>query len=683
MILIFVAYAFSVLVRMLWVRWAADMPSFFWDNQLMINTNDGYFFGAAAEYLLNHSHASNPRIDIAINSYPGMVYMTYFLAKYTPFSLDTVMLYMPAFISSLVVIPIILTGKLIKLPWVGFFAALIGSIAWSYYNRTMTGYYDTDMFSVFLQFTILYFFLFTIYHKEDRNVLWLAFSLLIYPLFYPQGLSLVYAIFVLWAMYLLLFQRDTKNCYIFIIVASIALWAIPVWAKIIIITALFISLEQIKNRLDSKKLLYLTLFALFMFFIYGDMFSLIWYKVNDYTSRGVEEHGLHFFQVVQTVREAGKISWETVANRIIGHPALLAFSLIGYIMLILRHKAFIIALPLIGVGVFAHWAGLRFTVYAVPVAAFSLVYLFYLASEVIKEKKLSFVFFALLSLAALYPNIQHIIGYKVPTVFNSEEVKVLKKLDSIASQKDYTLAWWDYGYPIWYYSDTSTLIDGAKHNEDNFIISKILTTDSQVQAANLARFSVEAYAESNDTVVARKIFKNTNPNDLLEEMESPDFKLPDKTRDIYLYLPQRMLNIFPTVAIFSNLDLETGKQYLQPFFYLTSRFRDQGNILNLGSGVSLDKSQSIIHLGAQSVPLKRFVSVGYDKHGKLQKNIQEINPDGMLSLIYMPTYGSFLLVDEKMYNSTFIQMFLLENYDKTLFEPVIMTPYAKVYKLKK
>ena len=156
-LLILIAYAFSFMIRMIWVTWASQNSSFIWNNEIMINTNDGYFFASAAEYLLNGTHADNPRVHIAIDSYPGMVYTTYFLTKYTPFSLETVTLYLPAVISSLVVIPIVLTGKLVKLPWVGFFAALLGSIVWSYYNRTMIGYYDTDMFSAMAPMFILFF----------------------------------------------------------------------------------------------------------------------------------------------------------------------------------------------------------------------------------------------------------------------------------------------------------------------------------------------------------------------------------------------------------------------------------------------------------------------------------------------------------------------------------------------
>ena len=55
---------------------------------------------------------------------------------------------MPAFFGSLIVIPIVLIGKSIGQIEVGFIAALIASIAWSYYNRTMVGYYDTDLLNI-------------------------------------------------------------------------------------------------------------------------------------------------------------------------------------------------------------------------------------------------------------------------------------------------------------------------------------------------------------------------------------------------------------------------------------------------------------------------------------------------------------------------------------------------------
>ena len=43
----------------------------------------------------------------------------------------------------------------------------------------------------------------------------------------------------------------------------------------------------------------------------------------------------------------------------------------------------------------------------------------------------------------------------------------------------------------------------------------------------------------------------------------------------------------------------------------------------------------------------------------------------------------YIIMDEAMFNSAFVQMFFLGNYDKELFELVINDKDAKVFRLKK
>ena len=49
----------------------------------------------------------------------------------------------------------------------------------------------------------------------------------------------------------------------------------------------------------------------------------------------------------------------------------------------------------------------------------------------------------------------------------------------------------------------------------------------------------------------------------------------------------------------------------------------------------------------------------------------------------MVDYGRFVIMDREMFNSSYVQLFVLENYAGTPFEPVILDPAAKVYKLKR
>ena len=48
----------------------------------------------------------------------------------------------------------------------------------------------------------------------------------------------------------------------------------------------------------------------------------------------------------------------------------------------------------------------------------------------------------------------------------------------------------------------------------------------------------------------------------------------------------------------------------------------------------------------------------------------------------MKNYNQILVMDKRMYESLYIQLFVLETFDDDLFEAVISSPLAKVYKLK-
>jgi len=701
LLLMSIAYMFSMAIRMYWPIHFVDNDAFRYAGELMINTNDGYFFATGARDIIDGISSNDAQRASAFGVSQGLVILTVYATKLLPFSLETVILYLPAVVSSLIVIPIILTARLMRNTLLGFFAALLGSVVWSYYNRTMVGYYDTDMFSVLLQFGIFYSFMHIVYKKDLNSILLASFLIFIYPYFYPQGMTIVYAMFVMLVAYLTLeykgwiktdetdnFKESAVSLYGSVILLSIVLMtALPISARAVFFFAALVFLLKVK--LEEKKLLYIALALFVGFLFFGNIFGEILRRVFSFLDRGVDSEGLHFYQVIQTVREAGAIPFSTMANRISGSQAGVLLSLIGYIVLVIRHKPFIIALPMIGVGVLSLWAGLRFTVYAVPIAALSAIYLFFVIADMfIKDKRVKYAFVGLATVAMLYPNITHIISYKVPTVLNKTEVNDLVRLDEMSSPEDYTLTWWDYGYPIWFYSNTNTLIDGGKHGHDNYLISKVMQTSSQELVANLSRLAVETYVDSNYSIVADTIFKNgkedqVNPNSVLFELENGTYALPQKTRDIYLYFPYRMLNIFPTVAVFGNLDLTTGKAERKIAFYPTSVASNKDGVLSFRNGIKFDAKKGSIALGQQVLNVKNFIVAEITKQGTTRLQGQLYHADGKYAIIYMKSYGQFIVMDSETFNSTYVQMFILGKYDKNLFELVVSSPYSKIYKLKK
>jgi len=688
LLFILISYVFSIAVRMIWIYQFQDNPQFIWNDQLMINTNDGYYFAEGARDML----AGLP-FDSTVNG--ALASPTAFLAKYLPFSFETIILYLPAFFGSLLVVPLILIGHTIKQPLMGFIAALIGSIAWSYYNRTMVGYYDSDMLNIVMPMIVLWSLIHAIERQRNRYLILVVILLVLSEWWYPKNIALNTAMVFMALVYSVLFHRTRLFNYKLLIFSLVGLALIPVYVKIFLALALF-ALFHYLTQMDKVTVIPVLIFTIILF-VYSGALAPILSSINLYIINRLfadEMPQLFFYEVIKTVREAGAIPFEVFANRISGSVLGFIFATIGLLMLLIRYPIMIISLPMIAMGFMAYKAGLRFTVYAVPIyalgAGFFIITLAAYLESFMDEKakyKAKILLITISTILFLYPNISHIVSYKVPTVFMKSEVETLDKLKTIADRKDYVLTWWDYGYPIRYYSDTNTIIDGGKHQNDNFIVSEVLLTTSPLEAARLSRLAVETYVSSGYKTIADTLFRNRKPDQVdvsayLENLRYGDVQLPEKSRDIYLYLPMRMLDILPTVKMFSNIDLSTGKPISSPFFYSTQHFQDSGSVLNFGNGVALLKQEGKVQIGNQKVPLGEFIRVRYDQNGKLHIDKKTFTPMSRLSIIYLESYQRFLLLDSEYLNSTYIQMYVFENYDKKLFEPVILNPLVKIYKLK-
>jgi len=699
---IFIAYIFSLLVHSIWVYQFYGYQPFMWNGQFMINTNDGYFWAEGARDLINGNHQKHDLSPI----YTAPAFLTAFFYKILPFSFETIIFYMSAFLSSLVVIPIILIAKEIKRLEVGLVTALLASIAWSYYNRTLVGYYDTDMLNIVLPTFLLWSLMVALYTKKEKYLLYTGLEIIIYRAWYPQSYSLEFAFFIL-IMFYMGYQYYKKQDFTYTLTLltfmMFAMMGLNGWIRLVVVLGLYFSL---KKGLLKQYLYYIFWFSIIMFFLTGG-FSPMWGKLKSYVFRDSIEATkdilqLHFFSTMQTVREAGKIPFEVFANRISGHSITFILSVVGYILMVRKYPIMLLGLPMIGLGFLAYNSGLRFTIYAIPILSFGIAYLIFEIANFFQHAILKKVFVITSVFLIVLPNIYHAWEYRVPTVFIKDEVKVLDDLKHVSSREDYVISWWDYGYPIRYYSDVKTLVDGGKHSGSvNFPVSYILTHE-QIKAAKLARLDVEYTEKKFHLIDEGKIEKNSlelkrsniaqmtldygfdNVNDFLTSLELPETKLPQKTRDIYLYLPKKMINIFPTVAKFSSIDLTSGKTITEPVFLVTRPIKKQGNIIELAYGKSrflFDLQKATIKAGNKELPISTFIVTHYDKKLKFHKNIQNLSFYGFV-VIYMESYNTFVILDQNTYQSTYVQLFMLENYNKKYYEPVLLTPFAKVYKLK-
>ena len=240
--LILIAYSFNIAVRYIYISYVGDVPQFQWQGHLMINNNDGYYWAEGARDILAGFHQEND--SSPITTAPSK--LTAFFAYILPFSFETVIFYLPAFFSSLLVIPIILIGRNLGKLEVGFIGALLGSIAWSYYNRTMVGYYDTDMLNIVFPTFLLWSLIWAIRTQEDKYLIFTALDIIAYRWWYPQSYSLEVAFFglvFLYVAYQYLKKQDFEYNLTLLTFMMFAMMGLDSWIRLCIVICLFILLK--------------------------------------------------------------------------------------------------------------------------------------------------------------------------------------------------------------------------------------------------------------------------------------------------------------------------------------------------------------------------------------------------------------------------------------------------------
>ena len=315
-------------------------------------------------------------------------------------SVESIMAYMPAFAASLLAVPLVLIGRLLGSAWWGFLAALTGSVAYSYYNRSMSGYFDTDMFSVTVPAVALYFLLRSLCNKEDWSAGAGAVALFLMPFFYTSSMSIALAMAVAYIGYQLVFHWREARAWEGIVPVAVAMFflggsqghviAVNPAAWVLKIAAIFCaSLAprwmpwlRVESEWPGWPLRAGVAAMLVGVVLFSSPFEQVRQKVFQYLpteTAAANPSGaqLQYKNVISTVQEARGVNKTIWAVRISGTVAGFGLTVLGFALLIARHPQMLISLPLVGIGLFSLMGGLRFTIHAVGIAALAATWVFF------------------------------------------------------------------------------------------------------------------------------------------------------------------------------------------------------------------------------------------------------------------------------------------------------------------
>ncbi len=702
--LVVVAYLFGVLCRSFYLWNALDVPSVLLNGVPMISTEDGYLF---ADYVNSHLKQDFSRTNVNLwqsGSHGALAAITLFLVKITPFNLEQVAVFMPMIFPPLLAVPLFYTGRLLGSSIMGFFAALIGTISLPYLKRTSFAYFDTDLFSLMAPAIIVALGIYAIKNPGLLQILWVGIMVYLSKwLDKPQIAELMYIAFA--GGYIIAHFRNPKiYCHILLLCVPLLgdiKWPMHIVWNLGAFTALYL-IEKYAPPINLRIWQAVAAIAIFYTFWQSALYDSVVYYAGLYgsTGRGVSgggfaSKGWNFYQVSGTIVEARSIDLFGLSREVSGYIYLFWLGIFGAILALVRYPALAIGGFFLGIGLFALEGGIRFGLYLTPIVALGSSYLVLLISRYLcsfkyvnRVKYLNFVLAAILVAVVIYPGWRLAYNYNPRSVAQLPQVQMLKRLDAKTDSSDYLISWWDYGYVMSFYSDMKNLINGAKHHNDNYVVSKAFSSTSPRLAANLIRESVEGYEEGGGTAISKILGSRRegfNPEEFINSMASPTYELQrEKTREIYFYVPYQMLPIYGVVRYFSDLSLATGKLRRAPLIttrnYRVDREKERillpnNTVVDLKKGVIIQRGEAI---GKVNTVYTHQVT----QDGSSNMIATPVNSLGYYYVILSGYYGIVYLMSPEAFRANFIQMFFFNNYDKNLFELVERNTFATLYKLK-
>lgn len=694
-------YIFGVACRFFWIYWASGIEQFSFDGELIMTTNDAFANAEGARDMIAGFHQPGDLSPYGA-SIPTLAFL---LSKILPVSLNSITIYMSVFLAPLVAVPIILIAREYKILGAGIIAALLACVLPGYYVRTLGGYFDSDMLNIVLPMLTIWALIRLTQNGSQLNLILSAVFMALYSWWYPSSYSLNLAIMGMFLFYTLIFDRRNEINYKATILMAVAVINFKTYygdytiivnyillLRIALIASLYFLMIKIPNS-QNKKILWILGVLVIALFIYFGGLDPVLSKMKAYLgkSAGKVSGTFYFYGVGNTINEVANTDFMKFMGYSSGNIFIFICAMAGLAFMFIKFRSFILSLPMIALGFLALFGGVRFAMYMTPMIAFGFAYFVYFTLNYFEIRAwLKNSMLIVLTCLALLPSLDYIYKFRVAPVLMKDAVAPLAELKNKADREDYVLSWWDYGYLIRYYSDVKVVADpGSRQFGDYAFLAAFSFNKDQISSANMARLNVE-YIErrmnenfSSSLLQMQKDYNEPDINKFLKSLGDKNFKLPQKTKEVYYYFVPRMLDMLPNILKFSAIDITTGEEFYTPLAYVgyDIRMGEDGASIIVGSECTLPSAdpEYLIHDG-EKMSINSYYHVG-EVDGKLVKLSKQVDESSDLFVIFLPDYQRILVLDKRVFNSTFIQLFVLENYDKELFEPVYLSNSARIYKL--
>lgn len=720
-LLLLVCVALAFFARAAWYLGGELEPAFTHAGYPSLTSVDGYHFAAGVGAATSDAWGESARV-----AEPGRHALVSIGAALVELGVarEAVFTWLPPLLGALVVLPVFALGWFAGGRWVALLAGLGAAFAPAHVGRTTVGYFDTDVFSVSVPLGVAAFLVAALRAPSDRppRALCLgALLLALYPFTYDQGGPLGLAMVVAFAVvawvgpWLGTARTPWRGQGLLVLVAAVL--PVPVPFAVLAVVLVFGGFWMLSRSkpgdeaggtvvpgpaavkvVRARRLEGAAWVALVAVVALSPATASLSRKAAIYGGAGQAEvesvaveidasEALGDWAEVDTtpsVAEARTLPSEVMFARAAGHALPFVLGLLGLVLMVFAFPNSGVIAPVVAVGLFAFSGGHRFLLYLAPVVSIGMAWLAVRAFAMLPARVSSKTWLSVFGAVCFAPAVLATLATRPRPVMVAGEVAELERMGARAGRAATTIAWWDYGYPIVYHARTRVVADGARRGAEASLVAEMLMTHDDELARRLAFLAAGAEVSAPEAVGARTIDRaraeGLEPERWLDEVAKgrwPPEGL-DTDREVFLYLPLRMMPIIPTVAHYRvGARAPAGlRRYLG--------VRPEGRRLLLREDLEVDADSVTMRRRepsgewqVKSLHSIHSVSGSGDRRAVRKKSGAA---DARTAGVFLVDLALFIELDVDLLESVWARLFLFEA-PSPAFELVSSTAGAKVYRV--
>jgi len=691
-----------ILLFGLWVRvedyrtWKENPEICFVDGEPVLGALDGYYYLRLARDLYEGTYNDvdemrhSPKFERERpNPPPLLSVLGACMAQGTPWSLNKIGLFLPAFLGVLMVIPLYGIGMHFGGRITGLVAAFFGVIAPYYVYRSAMGWFDTDCMNVTWTLMGAWCFLEFGLHKTVWRYAWLV------------------AGFVCTALFAWWWDQTVQ--------AALLLSLLPLGSAVVFLY---------RPKAKSERIVLLILVVLALLFcawqwapigkfaqdFYAKAYTRI-IQISDVSSAAFPA------QKISTTEQVRPTFMKIVAAST-RNVAVFYLALGGLIWMVFKHFRYAATLvSLFGVSIMAVMYAERFVIFIIPLIAFGQGYLVCRLwgirnTRCVRESAgavwisrlvpvVGVIFIVFMAYAPLKAMSAAMTSWPK---HNAVQLSVMTELAELTPTNAVIWAWWDKGHAVNYWSRRRTIIDGARHGQRASVCNALpLATTNERFAANFIQFygtrssmafwyvtkglgcSTPEAMEFVKKVLsagpqdARKIIREANLKPIANYRDVKSwlkYFFPPDAPPMYLYLDEHYIDLAHWWYWYGTWDT-SKRDGIHPIYRPVYNLTFNGESISNPQGFYLDTKNGVIKAGEQWVPLKAIV-VRTDEYAV--ENAYERPQGGRFEMATATGFG--VLMSENIAESIFNRLFVRLDPTMKYFKPVVQhSPLTQVWEV--